>query len=129
MATSATAMRRSDSRGSASGLHKGVVMMVRVVAILAGLALSGCGVGVDDAEGAAAAQGTGASQAAIMGCMDPLGCVEVGGTPRPLTNPVASTGGTVALPQDPIPWRPPTSMPTERPLGPNGPPEPGVPRR
>lgn len=115
--------------GSASGLQKEVRMMVRVVAILAALALVGCGVGVEDPEGQAAAGVTGASQDTLMGCVDPLLCPEVGGTPRPLTNPVASTGGPVTLPQDPIPWRPPTTTSPERPFGPTGTPEPGVPRR
>ncbi|MDX2011229.1 MAG: hypothetical protein SFW67_13605 [Myxococcaceae bacterium] len=104
-------------------------MMVRVVAILAAVALTGCGVGVEDFEGQAAVGGVGTSQDAIMGCVDPLLCPEVGGTPRPVTNPVAAGAGPVTLPQDPIPWRPPTSTPAERPFGPNGTPEPGVPRR
>jgi hypothetical protein len=113
---------------SASGLQLSASMMVRVVAILAAVTLSGCGVGLEDPEGQVAAGEVRASQDAMMGCVDPKVCPEVGGTPRPLTNPVAATGGTVALPQDPIPWRPP-GAPAERPFGPTGAPEPGVPRR
>ncbi|MCA2980311.1 MAG: hypothetical protein INH37_18730 [Myxococcaceae bacterium] len=114
---------------SASGLQEGAGMMVRVVAILAAVVVSGCGVGLEDPEGVAAAAPAGTAQQAMMGCTDAELCPELGATPRPVANPVAAPGGTIALPQDPIPWRPPMATPAERPFGPRGVPEPGVPRR
>jgi hypothetical protein len=129
MVTSATATKRSEGVVSASGLQEGAGMMARVVAILAVAVVSGCGVGFEDPEGVAAAVPTATRQQAIMGCVDAELCPELGATPRPLANPVASPGGTIALPQDPIPWRPPTAATAERPFGPRGVPEPGVPRR
>jgi hypothetical protein len=108
-------------------------MMVRAVAILAVLGLSACGVGVagEDPEGQAAVS----QQAELQ-----LSCTELGTCPQlPVTAPApsaptaapsvmsAQVPGTVALPQDPIPWRPPT-VTAERPFGPNGP-DTGLPGR
>lgn len=126
MPTPATTTKRSEAMvlGSASTLQRGTSMMVRVVGILAVMALSACGVGVEgeDPEGAAATQ----SQLQ-------LACVELGTCPQPpVTGPSgpgvvvsAQVPGTVALPQDPIPWRP---IATARPFAPNVP-ETGVPHR
>lgn len=102
--------------GPASQLQRGVVMMVRVVAILAAVALSGCGVGVeaDDPEGQAAMA---SSQGLLAGCADPMVCPETPVAPRPSSPVATQVPGTVALPQDPIPWRP-TVTPTARPLNP-----------
>ncbi|MHB8878278.1 MAG: hypothetical protein ACYC8T_31670 [Myxococcaceae bacterium] len=94
-------------------------MKLVTVAILAALALGGCGVGVDDPEGQAAAYGYGyANSAQGLTGSEPV----VAGAPPPqLTAPevAAQTRGTsgglvdpgVALPQDPVPDRPgrPTS--------------------
>lgn len=126
MPTPATTTKRSEAMGSgsASTLQRGTSMMVRVVGILAVMALSACGVGVEgeDPEGAAA------SRSELQ-----LACAELGTCPQaPAPAPGASgtvvsaqVPGTVALPQDPIPWRPITTV---RPFAPNGP-ETGVPHR
>jgi hypothetical protein len=97
-------------------------MMVRVVGMLAALALTGCGVGLEaeDPEGAAA---VGTSQAQLQTCHDRTTCSEmpvviVGGTAQSAL--VGKTPGSVQLPQDPIPWRPPTQV-SDRPFGPNTP--------
>lgn len=112
---------------SASRLQRGTAMMVRAVAILAVLGLSACGVGMEgeDPEGQAAVS----QQAALQpSCMELSNCPQMPVTaPRP-TNPAsAQLPGTVALPQDPIPWRPPV-VSAERPFGPNGP-DTGLPGR
>lgn len=101
-------------------------MMVRVVGILAVGLMSACGVGVeaDDPEGQAAATSRASLQ---MACVELGTCPEVPVAPRAPSNPVAMPG-TVGLPQDPIPWRPPVAA-GERPFGPNGLPDTGVPRR
>lgn len=111
--------------GPASQLQRGFIMMVRVVAILAAVALSGCGVGVDgeDPEGQAAMA---TSQGLQSGCTDPMLCPETPVAPRPPSPVAAQVPGTVALPQDPIPWRP-TVTPTARPLNPGLLPEAGFP--
>ncbi|MBE2248071.1 MAG: hypothetical protein IAE78_00900 [Myxococcus sp.] len=101
-------------------------MMVRVVGILAVGLMSACGVGVeaDDPEGNEAVTSRATLQLA---CAELGTCPEVPVAPRaPAPNPVAMPG-TVGLPQDPIPWRPPVA--TERPFGPSNLPETGVPRR
>lgn len=112
---------------SASRLQKGTAMMVRAVAILAVLGLSACGVGMEgeDPEGQAAVSQRSELQ---------LSCTELGNCPQmPVTAPTpasvvgAQLPGTVALPQDPIPWRPPV-VNAERPFGPNGP-DTGLPGR
>jgi|JI102314A1RNA_FD_contig_41_6279861_length_887_multi_4_in_0_out_0_2 hypothetical protein len=126
MPTPATTTKRSEAMvsGSASTLQRGTSMMVRVVGILAVMALSACGVGVEgeDPEGAAA------TRSELQ-----LACAELGTCPQaPVPGPSATGAvvsaqvpGTVALPQDPIPWRPLTST---RPFAPNSP-ETGVPHR
>lgn len=127
MPIQATTTKRSEAMdsGSASTLQRGPSMMVRVVGILAVMALSACGVGVEgeDPEGAAA------TRSELQ-----LACSELGTCPQaPVAPPPSATGtvvaaqvpGTVALPQDPIPWRPITMG---RPFAPNGP-ETGVPHR
>lgn len=105
-------------------------MMVRVVAMLAVLALSACGVGVaeEDPEGAAAAT----SQSALLGCPDPMACPQtavVSGS-NGSSGTASTMPGTVALPQDPIPWRPTVKEQlSNRPFGPNGGPETPLPVR
>lgn len=102
-------------------------MMVRVVGILAVLALSACGVGVEgeDPEGQAAASTRSELQLA---CTELGTCPQVpANAPAPSNPAAAQVPGTVALPQDPIPWRPPV-ISAERPFAPTGP-ETGVPRR
>lgn len=127
--TRATTKKRSEGlmiQSSASTLHRGSSMMVRVVGILAVGLMSACGVGVEgeDPDGQAAAT----SQASLqLACIELGTCAEVPATPRAQSNPVAMPG-TVGLPQDPIPFRPPV-VAGERPFGPNGLPDTGVPRR
>ncbi len=127
--TPATTKKRSEGviQNSASTLQRGSSMMVRVVGILAVGLMSACGVGVEseDPEGQAA----GTSRASLqMACVELGTCPEVPVAPRaPSSNPVAMPG-TVGLPQDPIPWRPPVTV-GERPFGPNGLPDTGVPHR
>lgn len=116
-------------RTSALTLQRGLSMMVRVVGMLAALAVTGCGVGVqaDDPEGAAA---VGTAQAELQrGCTDPMGCPEmavVAQTAVVQSVTAAQTPGSVALPQDPIPWRPTAAQLSNRPFGPHTP-ETGVP--
>lgn len=101
-------------------------MMVRFVGIVAVLVLSACGVGVDDPDLATPGSDVGASQSTLMGCVDPITCVP-SPTPLPPGSTVsAQVPGTIALPQDPIPWRPPVTV-TERVVAPGVLPE--LPRR
>jgi hypothetical protein len=129
--TTATTSRseRQSSRFSAPLLQRGLIMMVRAVGILALLALSACGVGVEDSEGE---QGSavGASNAALTpGCLELGLCTEVPAPPLPAGGAATlQVAGTVALPQDPIPWRPGVT-PTQRPFGPTTGPDTGVPGR
>lgn len=128
MPTPATTKKRSEGmiQSSAPTLQRGPSMMVRVVRILAVGLMSACGVGVEgeDPEGQAAATSRASLQ---MACVELGTCPETTVPPRPPINPLAMPG-TVGLPQDPIPWRPPVSS-AERPFGPNGLPDTGVPRR
>lgn len=92
-----------ETQVSAPWLQRGGSMMVRVVAIVALLAMSACGVGVEgeDPEG----------QAAASTSQELLNVSATGVTPpRPGTQVSAQAPGTVALPQDPIPWRPPVQV-------------------
>jgi hypothetical protein len=128
MPTAATTTKRSEGviQNSASTLQRGPSMMVRVVGILAVGLMSACGVGVesDDPEGQAVAT----SQSSLrMACSELGTCPEVPVETRAQSNPVAMPG-TVGLPQDPIPFRPSVAG-GERPFGPNGLPDTGVPRR
>lgn len=90
--------------------------------MLAVLSMSACGVGMEaeDPEGAAA---VGTSQSQLIGCADPMACPQtsvVSGS----SGTSAAVPGTVALPQDPIPWRPTVAAQlSNRPFGPNGGPE------
>lgn len=122
MATTTT----KGEAGSASLLQKERVMKLRVVAILAAGLLSACGVGVEGEEAEGEAAGT-ARASLQLGCVDVALCPELVATPRPPSNPVAAPG-TVGLPQDPIPWRPPVGT-AERPFGPGTLPEGPLPRR
>lgn len=126
--TRATTKKRSEGmiiQSSASTLQRGPSMMIRVVGILAVGLMSACGVGVeaDDPEGQAAARSRASLQLA---CVELGTCPEIPATPRAPSNPVALPG-TVGLPQDPIPWRPPVTLGEQRPFGPNGLPDTGVP--
>lgn len=128
MPTPATTTKRSEGmiESSAPTLQRGPSMMVRVVGILAVGLMSACGVGVEseDPEGQAAATSRSSLQLA---CTELGTCPEVPVAPRAPGSPV-SMPGTVGLPQDPIPWRPPVPV-GERPFGPNGLPDTGVPHR
>ncbi len=116
------------SRFSAPLLQRGLVMMARAVGILALLTLSACGVGVEDAEGEQASA-AGASRTALTpGCLELGLCPEGPAAPLPAGGAALQTVGTVALPQDPIPWRPAVTT-TQRPFGPLNGPDTGVPRR
>jgi hypothetical protein len=128
MPTPATTTKRSEGmiQSSAPTLQRGPSMMVRVVGILAVGLMSACGVGVEaeDPEGQEAATSRASLQ---MACAELGTCPEAAVPPRAPVSPVAMPG-TVGLPQDPIPWRPPVAA-TERPFGPNGLPDTGVPPR
>ena len=108
----------------AFALHKGSGMRW-IVGILAALALTGCGVGVDDPEGQAAAGVTanGQAQAASLdvasqkssGSADTTPVQGTGNTSELTLKPVQSHG----LPQDPVPYDGPPGLGGGGPLPPN----------
>ena len=90
---------------SASRLQMIKIMKLWVVTIVAVVAASGCGVGVDDPEYAAAMASSGAAleQDPSVGADPVTPSAEAPQTPATATPSVIRDPSTVALPQDPIP--------------------------
>ena len=90
--TGTTAMSETTMKNTASSLQRVLGMKAMIVGLLAGVALAGCGVGLNDAEGQQAVAGSSAA-ALLNNPSEGQPDLVRGAGPDPRT----------ALPQDPIP--------------------------